>query len=177
LKLFGLCTHLILGTSQENDYADTGPVTDWIVPNDQANKSLKDVTLNFVTFAHEQTVLFLNMRGLTRLHVSSLSYLNGQSDANMITRQGENNGENIGDIAGAAAEESEVGERTEAEAGDGGNDGVEEAEGDENHGENNNATVYWAQFIHQCIDLRHAHIHVAVSLSHVRVNFEWCSWT
>jgi hypothetical protein len=59
----------------------------------------------------------------------------------------------------AGAQESEVDDRTEYGR-DGGNDGLAETEDDDgNQADNNNAgTVYWAQFIHQCIDLRQAHI-------------------
>jgi hypothetical protein len=81
-----------LGTSsgQENDnHAGTSiPVTDWIVPIDQANKIFKDASLECVTIVQEQALLlFYNLRGLTRLHVSYLSH--------------SNEGEINGDIAGA----------------------------------------------------------------------------
>jgi hypothetical protein len=101
--------------------------------------NLKRAPPQFVTLKDEQTVeLFYSLRGLTRLHSTNTSFLNGTCSFG-----------NTANEARSLPEESKVSERMDA----GNDDRVEEAE--EN---TNKATTCWAQLNRQCVDLRQAFI-------------------
>jgi hypothetical protein len=142
--------HLALGSTDHDELdGDTddsrgggrGPA-DWIVPYEQSNTTVEEVTLEIVSFLNESTArLLLNLRGVRRLHVRKLSYLSSAN--NGIEENGENDSDEMMDMA----ERVEDVERSEQ---------VPDDESDRIAAEEANID-YWAQLIRQFTDLRSAH--------------------